>query len=48
MPLSKKFGRMDVLVNNAANFYAGYFEELTPEQMEQQLQTTALVGPHEC
>jgi NAD(P)-dependent dehydrogenase (short-subunit alcohol dehydrogenase family) len=39
-----KFGRIDVLVNNAANFYAGFFEELTPEQMEQQL-TTSLIGP---
>src|SRR3982750_2756634 len=39
-----KFGRIDVLVNNAANFYAGYFEELTPEQMERQL-TTSLIGP---
>ena len=38
------FGRIDVLVNNAANFYAGYFEELTPEQIEQQL-ATGLVGP---
>ena len=28
-----RFGRIDVLVNNAANFYAGYFEELTAEQM---------------
>src|ERR1700753_2027134 len=26
-----KFGRIDVLVNNAANFYAGFFEELLPE-----------------
>jgi NAD(P)-dependent dehydrogenase (short-subunit alcohol dehydrogenase family) len=33
-----------VLVNNAANFYAGFFEELTPEQMELQL-STSLVGP---
>ena len=32
-----RFGRIDVLVNNAASFYAGYFEELTPEQMERQL-----------
>src|SRR5215203_882625 len=39
-----RFGRIDVLVNNAANFYAGYFEELTPEQMERQL-TTSLIGP---
>src|SRR5580693_5077566 len=40
----ERFGRMDVLVNNAASFYAGYFEELTPKQMEQQL-ATSLVGP---
>jgi NAD(P)-dependent dehydrogenase (short-subunit alcohol dehydrogenase family) len=39
-----RFGRIDVLVNNAANFYAGYFEELTPEQIERQL-ATSLVGP---
>ena len=39
-----RFGRIDVLVNNAASFYAGYFEELTPQQMERQL-TTSLVGP---
>ncbi|MET0793662.1 MAG: SDR family NAD(P)-dependent oxidoreductase [Polyangiaceae bacterium] len=38
------FGRIDVLVNNAASFYAGYFEELTPEQMDRQLQTS-LIGP---
>jgi NAD(P)-dependent dehydrogenase (short-subunit alcohol dehydrogenase family) len=38
------FGRIDVLVNNAANFYAGFFEELTPEQMERQI-TTSLLGP---
>jgi len=38
------FGRIDVLVNNAANFYAGFFEELTPEQMERQL-ATSLIGP---
>lgn len=39
-----RFGRIDVLINNAANFYAGYFEELTPKQMDQQLSTT-LIGP---
>jgi NAD(P)-dependent dehydrogenase (short-subunit alcohol dehydrogenase family) len=39
-----RFGRIDVLVNNAGNFYAGFFEELTPDQMERQLATT-LVGP---
>jgi NAD(P)-dependent dehydrogenase (short-subunit alcohol dehydrogenase family) len=39
-----RFGRIDVLVNNAASFYAGYFEELTPEQMERQI-TTSLIGP---
>ena len=40
----ERFGRIDVLVNNAANFYAGFFEELTPEQMERQL-STSLIGP---
>ena len=30
-----RFGRIDVLVNNAASFYAGYFEELTPHQIDQ-------------
>ena len=40
----EKFGRIDVLVNNAASFYAGYFEELTPEQIERQL-ATSLIGP---
>jgi NAD(P)-dependent dehydrogenase (short-subunit alcohol dehydrogenase family) len=40
----ERFGRIDVLVNNAANFCAGYFEELTPEQIERQL-ATSLIGP---
>jgi len=39
-----RFGRIDVLVNNAGNFFAGYFEELTPEQMDRQL-GTLLIGP---
>jgi NAD(P)-dependent dehydrogenase (short-subunit alcohol dehydrogenase family) len=39
-----RFGRIDVLVNNAGTFYAGYFEELAPEQIERQLATN-LIGP---
>ena len=39
-----RFGRIDVLVNNAASFFAGYFEELTPEQVERQL-AVSLLGP---
>jgi NAD(P)-dependent dehydrogenase (short-subunit alcohol dehydrogenase family) len=39
-----RFGRIDVLVNNAASFYAGFFEELTPAQVERQL-ATSLIGP---
>src|SRR5438309_3852817 len=39
-----RFGRIDVLVNNAGNFFAGYFEELTPEQIDRQL-ATLLIGP---
>jgi NAD(P)-dependent dehydrogenase (short-subunit alcohol dehydrogenase family) len=40
----ERFGRIDVLVNNAGTFIAGYFEELTPAQVEQQLATN-LLGP---
>jgi NAD(P)-dependent dehydrogenase (short-subunit alcohol dehydrogenase family) len=39
-----KFGTIDVLVNNAANFYAGFFEELSSSQIEQQIATN-LYGP---
>jgi NAD(P)-dependent dehydrogenase (short-subunit alcohol dehydrogenase family) len=39
-----RFGRIDVLVNNAASFYAGYFEELTPAQIDRQL-AASLLGP---
>src|SRR3954453_1619640 len=40
----ERFGGIDVLVNNAASFEAGFFEELTPEQIERQL-TVSLIGP---
>src|SRR3954466_1430302 len=40
----ERFGRIDVLVNNAGNFYAGYFEGLTPAQIDAQLAAT-LLGP---
>jgi NAD(P)-dependent dehydrogenase (short-subunit alcohol dehydrogenase family) len=40
----ERFGRIDVLVNNAASFYAGYFEELSPGQMDRQL-AASLIGP---
>ncbi|WP_222365472.1 SDR family oxidoreductase [Rhizobium leguminosarum] len=40
----ERFGRIDVLVNNAASFYAGYFEDLTQEEMDLQL-ASALIGP---
>ncbi|MEK1928406.1 MAG: SDR family oxidoreductase [Pararhizobium sp.] len=40
----ERFGHVDVLVNNAASFFAGYFEELTPAQMDMQL-LTSLIGP---
>jgi NAD(P)-dependent dehydrogenase (short-subunit alcohol dehydrogenase family) len=39
-----RFGRIDVLVNNAGNFFAGFFEELSVEQFEQQMATN-LGGP---
>ena len=39
-----RFGRIDVLVNNAASFFAGYFEDLSPRQMDLQL-STSLTGP---
>jgi NAD(P)-dependent dehydrogenase (short-subunit alcohol dehydrogenase family) len=39
-----KFDRIDVLVNNAGNFYAGFFEELSPGQVRDQIETL-LFGP---
>jgi NAD(P)-dependent dehydrogenase (short-subunit alcohol dehydrogenase family) len=38
------FGKIDVLVNNAASFNAGYFEELSMEEIQAQLETS-LFGP---
>ena len=39
-----RFGRIDVLVNNAGNLFTGYFEEISPAQMRQQFETN-LFGP---
>jgi NAD(P)-dependent dehydrogenase (short-subunit alcohol dehydrogenase family) len=40
----ERFGRIDVLVNNAGNFYAGYFETISPAQFRAQLETN-FFGP---
>ncbi|MER6958056.1 SDR family oxidoreductase [Streptomyces sp. NPDC000618] len=39
-----RFGRIDVLINNAATFQAGYFEEISEAQMRAQIETN-LFGP---
>jgi NAD(P)-dependent dehydrogenase (short-subunit alcohol dehydrogenase family) len=39
-----RFGRIDVLVNNAGNFFAGFFEEITPDDFRAQVETN-LFGP---
>src|SRR5215213_3715467 len=39
-----RFGRIDVLVNNAGSFNAGFFEEITPEDFRAQIEST-LFGP---
>src|SRR5258708_2706477 len=40
----EQFGHIDVLVNNAGNFYAGFFEEITPQDFRAQIETL-LFGP---
>ena len=40
----ERFGRLDVLVNNAGSFQAGFFEEMRPEAFRSQIETT-LFGP---
>jgi NAD(P)-dependent dehydrogenase (short-subunit alcohol dehydrogenase family) len=35
-----RLGRIDVVVNNAANFYAGFFEEITPDDFRSPVETT--------
>jgi NAD(P)-dependent dehydrogenase (short-subunit alcohol dehydrogenase family) len=39
-----RFGRIDVLVNNAGNFYAGYFENISAGQFRAQMETN-FFGP---
>jgi NAD(P)-dependent dehydrogenase (short-subunit alcohol dehydrogenase family) len=40
----ERFGRIDVVVNNAGSFQAGFFEEMAPGAFRSQLETT-LFGP---
>jgi len=40
----ERFGRLDVLVNNAGSFQAGFFEEMTAKAFRSQIETT-LLGP---
>ncbi|HET6548568.1 MAG TPA: SDR family oxidoreductase, partial [Solirubrobacter sp.] len=40
----ERFGRIDVLLNNAGSFLAGFFEETTTKQVREQIETN-LFGP---
>jgi NAD(P)-dependent dehydrogenase (short-subunit alcohol dehydrogenase family) len=40
----ERFGRIDVLLNNAGSFLAGFFEEVTTDQVRAQIETN-LFGP---
>lgn len=40
----ERFGRIDVLVNNAGIFYAGFFEEISPAQFRDQMEVN-FFGP---
>jgi NAD(P)-dependent dehydrogenase (short-subunit alcohol dehydrogenase family) len=40
----ERFARIDVLLNNAGNFYAGFFEEIPSEHFRAQVETN-LLGP---
>lgn len=40
----QRFGRLDVLVNNAGSFNAGFFEEMSAADFRAQIETT-LIGP---
>ena len=40
----QRFGHLDVLVNNAGSFYAGFFEEMAPGDFRAQIEST-LFGP---
>ena len=39
-----RFGGIEVLVNNAGNFFGGFFEELSPQHVRSQIETN-LFGP---